>query len=629
MKLGLGSSNAIARHGNLRAAAITPRAVLRPISRCVGLRVVAFKDTTPPLGATPVPYKELTIGVPAETYKNEKRVALTPTTVQTLLKSGFKEVVVESGAGAKAGFSDEDYIAAGATIADCKAALKQDLVTKVRPPSTKEIGLMSNGVRLLSHIQPAQNKDIVDALASKQATVLALDCIPRTLSRAQAFDTLSSMANIAGYRAVVEAANEFGRFFTGQITAAGRVPPAKVLVIGGGVAGLAAVGAAKSLGAIVRVFDTRLAVKEQAASVGAEFLTVDIQEEGESASGYSKEMSPAFIAAEMALFAEQSKDVDIIITTAMIPGKGAPKLITADMVASMKTGSVIVDLAAEAGGNCELTVPSEKFVSTNGVTILGYTDLTSRLATQSSTLWANNVTKFLISVGPFTNPKTPDSMVIDHKDEAVRGALILEDGTLRWPAPPPAQRPAPPPAPKPTAAPVPSGPKDMYPETMKSALITTMAASAVLAIGATSPSMAFSSMLTKFGLASICGYQTVWGVSPALHSPLMSVTNAISGLTAVGGLVMLGGGLLPSTTSQGLAALAVLVSSINIGGGFTITQRMLDMFKRKTDPEEHNYLYAIPGAALVGGIVVGRALGLEEAVTPATYLASSGMTVKR
>eukprot|EP01025_Chloroclados_australasicus_P030914 TRINITY_DN3113_c0_g2_i9.p1 TRINITY_DN3113_c0_g2~~TRINITY_DN3113_c0_g2_i9.p1 ORF type:complete len:620 (-),score=105.33 TRINITY_DN3113_c0_g2_i9:100-1959(-) len=556
-----------------------------------------------------VPYSELTVGVPRETFESEKRVALTPAGAASLIKAGFK-VQVEQGAGAAAQFNDSDYSASGAQLVDTKAAWGNDIVLHLRPPAAEsEVSMLKDGSNLISYIYPAQNKSLLDKLQQKKMTVIGMDCIPRTLSRAQTFDSLSSMANIAGYRAVIEAANHFGRFFTGQITAAGRVPPAKVLVIGGGVAGLSAIGTAKNMGAIVRVFDTRAAVAEQAKSLGAEFLTVDIKEEGEGKGGYAKEMSKEFIEAEMALFRQQCKEVDIIITTALIPGKKAPVLITKDMVESMKPGSVLVDLAAEMGGNVETTVPGS-VISHQGVTCIGYSDLPSRLATQSSTLYSNNITKFLLSMGPFTTgDKT--RFYIDHKDDAVRGALVLDKGELTWPPPPP---PAPAVAkPVEVKVDIPAGPVDLLEETRSAALSTTGAVASILAVGLVSPNPTFSSMMTKFGLASICGYQTVWGVTPALHSPLMSVTNAVSGLTAVGGMVLVGGGILPTNIAQFLAFSAVLASAVNIGGGFVVTQRMLDMFKRPGDPEEHNYLYAVPGAALVAGTLFGQVLGHANA----------------
>ncbi|CAD7700091.1 unnamed protein product [Ostreobium quekettii] len=566
-------------------------------------------------------------GVPKETFDGERRVALSPAGVGALTKVGFR-VAVEAGAGEGAKFSDEEYKNAGAKIVGTKEAFSGDIVLKLRPPHLKdEVPLLPNGAKLISYIQPGINTELVKELQEKKATVIAMDCIPRTLSRAQTFDSLSSMANIAGYRAVIEAANHFGRFFTGQITAAGRVPPAKVLVIGGGVAGLSAIGTAKNMGAIVRVFDTRAAVAEQAKSLGAEFLTVDIEESGEGAGGYAKEMSKEFLDAEMKLFSEQCKDVDIIITTALIPGKKAPVLITKEMVESMKPGSVTVDLAAEMGGNVQTTVPGQ-VVNHKGVHCVGFTDLPSRLATQSSTLYSNNISKFLLSMGPFTTG-TKGEFLIDHQDEAVRGALVLDNGEMMWPAPPPKQTAAP--AKKPEVKKAAEGPVDLYPATLQNALSTTGALGSVVAMGALSPGPAFSSMMTKFGLASICGYQTVWGVTPALHSPLMSVTNAISGLTAVGGMLLLAnigssGSYLPNTTAEALATSAVLVSAVNIGGGFTITQRMLDMFKRPTDPTEHNYLYMIPGGAVLAGYGVGAMAGFPE-ITNVTYLAASASCI--
>jgi NAD(P) transhydrogenase len=561
------------------------------------------------------PYNKITIGVPKETFKNEKRVALVPASVAALTKAGFN-VAVEAKAGVNSKFTDADYVASGAKVVSAKDAWTKDIVIKVREPSSSEVGQMKDGGTLVGYVRPAQNKQLVDDLQKKNATVLALDCIPRVISRAQSFDTLSSMANIAGYRAIIEASHNFGRFFAGQITAAGRVPPAKVLVIGGGVAGLSATGHAKNLGAVVRVFDTREAVREQAKSMGAEFLTVDIEESGEGQGGYAKEMSKEFIEAEMALFAEQCKDVDIIVTTALIPGKPAPKLITKAMVESMKPGSVIVDLAAEAGGNCEVTAPG-KVHDHNGVKVVGYTDLPSRLATQSSTLFSNNVTKFLMSAGPFST-KTKGEFLIDHEDEAVRGTLVLDNGKLMWPAPP-VNLPPPPPKKEETTA---VKEVDVYGETMSSALTATGGLAGLMALGMASPGAAFSSMVTKFGLSSVAGYQTVWGVVPALHSPLMSVTNAISGLTAVGGMLCMGGGILPTTTATALASSAVFASAVNIGGGFAVTQRMLDMFKRPDDPPEYNYLYLMPGAAVMGAYGLGTAAGYGE-MTSMAYLASS------
>lgn len=571
-------------------------------------------------GSQPVPYSSLRVGVARETALNERRVALSPAGVSTLLKSGFSEVCIESGAGEAAKFSDGAYKDAGAKIVPKRDdALGCDIVLTVRPMEPVDVPKLKKGGTLMGYVQPAVNKGLVDALLKQKVNALAMDCIPRTLSRAQAFDTLSSMANIAGYRAVVEASNEFGRFFTGQITAAGKIPPAKVLVIGGGVAGLSAIGTAKNMGAIVKVFDTRAAVEEQAKSLGAEFLKVDIEESGEGTGGYAKEMSAEYHKAQLELFRKHTKDVDIIISTALIPGKKAPVLITKDMIENMKPGSVTVDLAAEAGGNIETTVPGQLFETPSGVKCIGYTDLPSRLPTQSSTLYSNNITKFLLSVGPQTT-KTKGEFLIDHEDQAVRGALVAQDGKLLWPAP--ALPPPPPPKPKPTKAVTPEVVVDPRTQTMGKVKATTGAVGTALALGMVSPNPAFSAMMTKFGLASICGYQTVWGVAPALHSPLMSVTNAISGLTAVGGLMCMGGGILPNSSATALAATALVASAVNIGGGFTITQRMLDMFKRKGDPEEHNHLFAYPTAALMLGSGIGIGMGATEMANLA-YLASS------
>ncbi|KAL6744711.1 hypothetical protein V8C86DRAFT_3036518, partial [Haematococcus lacustris] len=440
---------------NLRPGLSVPAAVAAPTVNAESTSVQDASSAVPYQHLTVVPFGYATNAlhgwVPRESFEGEKRVALTPAGAATLLKEGFAAVLVERGAGAAAEFSDEAYLAVGARVVDTGSALGADVVLKIRPPSLAEARALAPGARLISHIQPARNRELLQELAAKGATVVAMDCIPRQLSRAQTFDSLSSQANIAGYRAVVEAAHHFGRFFTGQITAAGRMPPAKVLVIGGGVAGLAAVGAARSLGAIVRVFDTRTAVKEQAKSMGAEFLTVDIQEEGDGGAGYRQDRlhdSPcrASCLAACCCHGLQAKEVDVIITTALIPNKPAPKLVLAEHVASMKPGSVVVDLSSEAGGNCELTQPGKVVRSDNGVTIVGYTDLPSRLPTQSSTLYSNNISKYLLSMGPFTR-KVKAEFAIDYKDEAVRGALVMDRGVLTWPPPPP-----PPPSPAALAA---------------------------------------------------------------------------------------------------------------------------------------------------------------------------------
>ncbi|KAB0351928.1 hypothetical protein FD754_016785 [Muntiacus muntjak] len=513
-----------------------------------------------------IPYKQLTVGVPKEIFQNEKRVALSPAGVQALVKQGFN-VVVESGAGEASKFSDDHYRAAGAQIQGTKEVLASDLVVKVRAPMLNptlgihEADLLKTSGTLISFIYPAQNPDLLNKLSKRNTTVLAMDQVPR-VTIAQGYDALSSMANIAGYKAVVLAANHFGRFFTGQITAAGKVPPAKILIVGGGVAGLASAGAAKSMGAIVRGFDTRAAALEQFKSLGAEPLEVDLKESGEGQGGYAKEMSKEFIEAEMKLFAQQCKEVDILISTALIPG---------------------------------------------GITHIGYTDLPSRMATQASTLYSNNITKLLKAISP-----DKDNFYFEVKDDfdfgtmghVIRGTVVMKDGQVIFPAPTPKNIPQGAPVKQKTVAELEAEKAATitpFRKTMTSASVYTAGLTGILGLGIAAPNLAFSQMVTTFGLAGIVGYHTVWGVTPALHSPLMSVTNAISGLTAVGGLVLMGGHLYPSTTSQGLAALATFISSVNIAGGFLVTQRMLDMFKRPTDPPEYNYLYLLPAGTFVGG----------------------------
>ncbi len=515
------------------------------------------------------------VGIPKEIHPGERRVAATPETASRLSKLGF-EVLVESGAGIMASFDDAAYRAVGATVVEDARSLwsDSDVVIKVQPPEqhtglgVHEAELLRQNGTLISFLWPAKNQELIERLAAQKGTVLAMDQVPR-ITRAQKMDALSSMANIAGYRAVIEAASFYGRFFTGQITAAGKVPPAKVLVIGAGVAGLSAIGAARGLGAIVRAFDTRSEVREQVQSMGAEFLEVEIEEEGEGGGGYARVMSPAFIAAEMALFAEQAKTVDIIITTALIPGKLAPTLITEEMVSSMRPGSVIVDLAAEAGGNCALTRPGE-VVNHRGVTIIGYMDLPSRLAPMASQLYGSNVSHLLADMGG------AKSWHVDLEDAVVRGAIVLKDGELLWPAPKPA---APPTAPKPVAPPKSVVPAHAAaPKKSNAGVIGLFAGcAAILGAGAVAPP-AFVSHLTVFVLACFVGWQVVWNVTAALHTPLMSVTNAISGIIIVGGMLQLHGELTDPVTLIGAAA--VLLASINIAGGFLVTQRMLRMFRR-------------------------------------------------
>jgi NAD(P) transhydrogenase subunit alpha len=515
------------------------------------------------------------IGIPKEVHAGEKRVAATPETVGQLTKLGYA-VAIEAGAGADAQFADEAYRAAGAQIvADTRALWTQsEIVLKVRAPELQpklgvhEAELLREGSTLLSFIWPAQNPDLMERLKARRATVIAMDAVPR-ISRAQKLDALSSMANIAGYRAVIEAAQHFGRFFTGQITAAGKVPPAKVMVIGAGVAGLAAIGTARSLGAIVRAFDVRPEVKQQIESMGAEFLELDFEEEGSGGGGYAKQMSPEFIKAEMDLFAAQAKDVDIIITTALIPGKPAPKLITGAMVDSMRQGSVVVDLAAEQGGNCDYTKPGEVVVR-NGVTIIGYTDLPSRLATQSSQLYGTNLRHFLTDL----TPKKDGNIVVNMEDDVIRGATVINQGNITWP-PPPLKIPAI--AAAPAAAAAPKAAKETKPSKGHGSLAAmALGALMLVLVGAYAPP-AFMQHLTVFVLACFIGFHVIWNVAPALHTPLMSVTNAISGIIVIGALLQIGN---PSKIVLVLAGISVLIATINIAGGFWVTQRMLKMFRR-------------------------------------------------
>lgn len=518
------------------------------------------------------------IGIPKEIQEGERRVAATPDTAKRLQKQGFT-VLVETGAGVAASFPDDAYTAAGCIIVDGPVALYEqaDIIAKVRPPGyhpaagSEEVELMKEGTTLVSFVWPAQNSSLVEMLQQRNITALAMDQVPR-ISRAQKLDALSSMANIAGYRAVVEAANHFPRFFTGQITAAGKVPPAKVMVIGAGVAGLAAIGAARGLGAIVRAFDTRPAVKEQVESMGAEFLELEFDEDGAGAGGYAKVMSKEFIAAEMALFLEQAKEVDIIITTALIPGKPAPKLITREHVEAMRPGSVIVDLASEQGGNCELTQPG-KVATHNGVTIVGHTDLPSRLASVASQLYGTNIAHLLDDMGK------AEGFHVDMDDEVVRGALITHEGEITWP-PPKKPDPSPGEVKKPEAAAAPVVVKKGGHGQPKSGspVWLFVAGAALLGIGVGAPP-SFLSHFTVFVLAIFVGWQVIWNVSPALHTPLMSVTNAISGIIIIGGMLQVSGA--PTSATVILGAAAILVATINIAGGFLVTQRMLQMFRKQ------------------------------------------------
>ena len=508
------------------------------------------------------------IGVPKESYAGEKRVATTPDVAAQLIKMGF-EVAVETKAGAAANYSDSSYQKAGCSVVSADAIWSDsEIIMKVRGPDQEEAARLKAGQTLISFLWPAQNPELLQQLTDSGVTALAMDSVPR-ISRAQKMDALSSMANIAGYRAVVEAAQHFGRFFTGQITAAGKVPPAKVLVIGAGVAGLAAIGAAKSMGAIVRSFDTRPEVKEQIESMDAEFLMLDFEDEdGSGEGGYAKVMSDEFIKAEMALFAEQAKEVDIIITTALIPGRPAPRLVLADMVESMKDGSVIVDLAAEQGGNCELTEPG-KVIEHNGVTIIGYTDMASRLATQSSQLYASNLRHLLTDM----TPGKDGQIVVDMEDEAIRGATVCKDGETTWPPPAP-QLSVAPAKPKPAPAPAPVVEKK---RSVAGPIIGMVAAGlALLGLGAVAPA-SFMAHFTVFVLACFVGYMVIWNVTAALHTPLMSVTNAISSIIIIGALIQISS---DNEVIKWIAVATVLLTSINIAGGFAVTRRMLEMFRR-------------------------------------------------
>ena len=519
----------------------------------------------------------MNVGIPKETAPLERRVAASPDTVQRLRKLGL-DVLVEAGAGVESGFPDEVFIQAGARIVPGARSLyaASDLILKVRPPTPAEADMVKPGAVLVGFFWPAQNKPLIERLAARKATVLAMDAVPR-ITRAQRMDALSAMANIAGYRAVLEAANHFDRFIPGQITAAGRAKPARVLVLGAGVAGLAAIAAARALGAVVSAFDTREAVREQVASLGASFIAFDFKEEGEGAGGYAKEMSAAYLAAEQALIATHAEQSDIVISTALIPGKPAPQLITSGAVVAMPEGSIIVDMAAEQGGNCPLT-ERDKVVVKHGVTIIGYTDLPSRMARQSSELYATTVTNLVESL--FDKDKR---FLIDVDDEIHRGALVLKDGALMWP-PPARPKPAvPAPAPKAevrtapagTAAhAAPTGPK----KSGVGAKIALAVLIALFAAGGLAGPPEFLQHLTVFLLACVIGWHVVWSVTPALHTPLMSVTNAISGIILVGGMVALGSpaGLIANV----LAAVAILLAAINVAGGFLVTQRMLRMFRK-------------------------------------------------
>ena len=508
------------------------------------------------------------IGIPKESVINETRVAATVNTVLQLIKLGF-DIVVESGAGKSASFTDELYLEVGASIVNTDEVWKSDVIYKVNPPNEEEISKIQEGAVLVSFLYPAQNPDLVRILSTKNINVLAMDMVPR-ISRAQSMDALSSMANIGGYRAVIESAHHFGRFFTGQITAAGKVPPAKVMVIGAGVAGLAAIGTASSLGAIVRGFDTRLEVAEQIESMGGTFLKLNFasNEDGSTSGGYGKVMSDEFLEAEMELFSEQAKEIDVIITTALIPGKPAPKLIMKYMVDSMKRGSVIVDMAAAAGGNCEYTVPGELFVTESGVSIIGFTDLPGRLPTQSSEMYSQN----LVNLAKLVCKEKDGNFILDMEDVVIRNMSVIHQGKITFP----------PPAISVTAAPAKKEinkdaevKEEKKPSNLKYLFV---AVGIVLFgwIGQVSPPE-FLAHFTVFALACVVGYYVVWNVSHSLHTPLMSVTNAISGIIVVGALLQIDS---PVLIIKIISFIGILIATINIMGGFKVTQRMLKMFSK-------------------------------------------------
>jgi len=524
--------------------------------------------------------KFVKIGIPKELYEGEARVALTPDSAKQLQKLGY-DCVIETGAGALAGFADKDYKEAGVEVVKTAAALWKaaEIVAKVRQPEAVELKRLTKGQTLISFFNPAANDAGMEAAKAKGANVIAMEMVPR-ISRAQKMDALSSMANIAGYRAVIEASNNFGRFFTGQITAAGKVPPAKVLVVGAGVAGLAAIGTSTSLGAITYAFDVRPEVAEQVESMGAEFVYLDFEEEqqdGAATGGYASVSSPEFREAQLAKFLELAPEVDIVITTALIPNREAPELWTAEMVAAMKPGSVIVDLAAEKGGNCKLTVADEKIVTDNGVTIVGYTDFPSRMAAQASTLYATNIRHMMTDL----TPEKDGQINHDMEDDVIRGATVTFEGEITFPPPPP------------KIAAIAAKPKEVVPEltaeekraaevaafkaqTKNQVILLSVGAALLLAVGLVAPA-SFMQHFIVFVLSVFIGFQVIWGVAHSLHTPLMAVTNAISSIIILGALMQIGSG---SFLVILLASLSVFMAGINIFGGFLVTRRMLAMFQK-------------------------------------------------
>lgn len=586
-----------------------------------------------------VNYDQITISVPKEILGNEKRVGLHPESVKTLVKEGFR-VIIESNAGSNANLPNDLYESVGAEIVDSNTVWKANFIVKIQPPSEEEAKKLSNNT-IFSLIYPSQNPNLMLQLQENRVTAFAMDCIPRLLSRGQSFDVLSSQANIAGYRAVIETANEFGRFFTGQMTAAGKVAPAKILILGAGVAGLSAIGCAKSMGGIVSAYDVRPVAREQVESLGAKFLKVNYEEDGSGAGGYAKEMSDEYKKAEANDMKQWVADADIVITTALIPGRRPPLLVTNEMIAMMKPGSVILDMAASAlGGNTDQSKPDEVVITAGGVKILGYTNLPSRLATTSSFLFGNNICKFILSAGPTTRKDLPAKVFYpDYADPAVRGMLVVDKGKLRWPNPNPYSPltttaavvviPSPPSPPPLVPLLVPSLPstssssqqppalnieaneknKDIFINSAKSA---TLAVLALILIGASSPDPQMSALITIFLLSSYSGKEAVLGVASALHSPLMAVTNAISGASIIGGMSLLGPHYFPQTTTEFIGAFAVLLSSINIFGGFKVATKMLDLFRRPNDPKEYFEYYGLPIVAAAAAIAASVQTGFTE-----------------
>ncbi len=525
-------------------------------------------------------WNSMKIGSLKETTEREARVALTPDSARQLIKLGH-ECLVETGAGAKSGFSDEAYRSAGVVVVQDAVALSaaSDVLVKVRPPQLQELDRLSAGQTLISFFYPSQNERLLQQAVDRGVNTIAMDMVPR-ISRAQKMDALSSMANIAGYRAVIEAGNNFGRFFTGQVTAAGKVPPAKVLVIGAGVAGLAAIGTATSLGAITLAFDVRPEVAEQIESMGAEFVYLDFadQQDGSASGGYAAPSSPEFREKQLSKFRELAPEVDIVITTALIPGRDAPKLWLADMVAAMKPGSVVVDLAAERGGNCDLVRVDEKVISDNGVTIIGYTDFPSRMAAQSSSLYAMNIRHMLADLTPGKDGKLVHNM----DDDVIRGATVAFDGSLTFPPPPPkvqaiaAQKPREK-AKEPTAEERRAKETAAFKvQTKNQGLLLLGGTALLLVLGAFAPA-SFMAHFVVFALACFVGFQVIWNVSHSLHTPLMAVTNAVSGIVILGALLQVGSSDWLVAT---LAAISIAIATINIVGGFLVTRRMLAMFQR-------------------------------------------------